>query len=184
MTKRRSHLAVAALAMLLLTPAARADLIDIVLTQTSQTAPAGTTIGFDATLTNLSATDTVYLNADSTATSSTFLTIDDSPFFVNAPLFLDPGASSVPFALFDVLINAAAPPASYDFNFFQILGGLDGSASDTVGSAVFSVIVSAPSQVPEPATFWLLGAGLAGVGFTRGFGLISRRTGSVVSARC
>jgi hypothetical protein len=46
------------------------------------------------------------------------------PFLLIAPFFLDPGASSGPFALFDVIIDAAAPPGSYDFNFFQILGGL------------------------------------------------------------
>ena len=178
MTKRSASLIVATLVMLLLAPASRATLISIVLTQTSQSAPAGTTVEFDATLTNLSATDTVFLNGDSTATSSLFLTIDDSPFFLNAPFFLDPGASSGPFALFDVIIDAAAPTAVYDFNFFQILGGLDGSASDTIGSAVFAVNVSAPSRVPEPATLWLLAAGVAGVRLARGSRPGSRKTGN------
>jgi hypothetical protein len=85
-------------------------------------------------------------------------------------------------ALFDVIIDTAAPPGSYDFNFFQILGGLDGNASDTLGSAVFSVIVSAPSLVPEPASFWLLVAGLVGIGFSRRRGLISRKAGTVAPA--
>lgn len=182
MTRSKAHLAIATLALLSLCPIARADLIDIALTQTSETAIPGATVTFEATLTNLSTTDTVFLNGDSTAAASGFLTIIDLPFLLNAPFFLDPSASSGPFALFDVIVDAAAPPGSYDFNFFQILGGLDGNASDTLGSAVFSVIVSAPSLVPEPASFWLLVAGLVGIGFSRGRGLISGKADTVAPA--
>jgi hypothetical protein len=184
MTRPKAHLALAAMTLLLMASTARSSLIDIVLMQTSETALAGSTIEFDATLTNLSATDTVFLNGDSTAASSAFLMIDDLPFLINAPFFLDPGASSGPFALFNVIIDAATPPGTYDFNFFQIFGGLDSNAFDTIGSAMFSVIVSAPVfSVPEPAPLWLVAAGLVAVGFARGRGLNSRRAGSAASVQ-
>jgi hypothetical protein len=61
---------------------------------------------------------------------------------------------------------------------------VDGNAFDTIGSAMFSVIVSTPVfSVPEPASLWLVVAGLAAVGFARGCVLISRRAGTAASVR-
>jgi len=153
---RTIYLAMAALVVLCLASAARADLVDVTLTQTSQTAAAGSTIEFDATITNLSSTDTVFLNGDSSVTSSLLLTVDDTPFLVNFPLSLGPDESSGPFALFDVTIDPSTPPGTYDLNAFSILGGLDDSASDIIGTADFSVMVEGASVTPEPGTLALL----------------------------
>lgn len=154
------RLGLATLAALVLACGVRADSVDVSLTQTSQTAAPGSTITFDATITNLSSTDTVYLNGDSSVTSSTLLTVDDTPFLTNFPFWLDPSEASGPFALFNVFIDPSTPDGTYDFNSFSILGGLDGNTFDTVGTADFSVTVASPVPTPEPGTLVLLLSGL------------------------
>ncbi len=57
---------------------------------------------FDVTPTNTSTTDQAGLNGIGSTASSNFLNIDASPFDIDAPLYLDPPASSGPFELFDV----------------------------------------------------------------------------------
>lgn len=147
------------MAFVLLSAKARAGSIDITLSQSSETGAAGTTLVFDATLTNVS-TSTIFLNSDAATTSSLFLTVNDAPFFANAPLSLAAGGSSGPLAIFDVLIAPGTPAGTYDFNTFTILGGLDGSAFNPVGSAQFDVTVT-PGALPEPPTLWLvLGSGM------------------------
>jgi hypothetical protein len=94
--------------------------------------------------------------------------VDDTPFLTNFPFFLNPSESSGPFALFNVLIDPAALPGTYDFNTFSALGGLDGSTFDTLGTADFSVTVLGASPVPEPGTIVLFVSGLLALGiFTR-----------------
>lgn len=158
------QLGLATLAALVLACGARADSVDVSLTQTSQTATPGSTITFDATITNLSSTDTVYLNGDSSVTSSTLLTIDDTPFLFNFPLSLDPSEASGPFGLFNVFIDPSTPDGTYDFNSFSILGGLDGNTFDSIGTADFSVTVGSPVATSEPGTLVLLLAGLLAIG--------------------
>jgi hypothetical protein len=153
----------AALTILILASGARGDSVGITPTQVSQTATAGSTVTFDATLTNLSSTDTIFLNGDSSTTSSLFLSVNDTPFLTNFPLLLNPSGSSGPFALFKVLIDPTALPGTYDFNSFSILGGLDSSASNTLGTAQFSVTVMRPTTVPEPSALVLLFSGLLGL---------------------
>jgi hypothetical protein len=148
-----------ALAILILASVAHADSVGITLIQISQTGAAGSTVTFDATLTNLTG-NTVFLNGDSSATSSLFLTVDDTPFLTNAPLWLAPSASSGPFALFNVLIDPNMPVGTYDFNSFSILGGVDGNAFDTLGTANFSVVTA----TPEPGTLVLILCGLLTIG--------------------
>jgi hypothetical protein len=157
-------LAVAAMVVLCPASPARADSVDITLTESSQTAAAGSTLTFDAVVTNLSSTDTVFLNGDSSTTSSVLLTVDDTPFLTNFPLSLNPSEASGPSALFNVLINASTPGGTYDFNSFSILGGLDGSTFDTLGTADFSVTVTSAVATPEPGTLLLLASGLLGIG--------------------
>jgi hypothetical protein len=163
------HFVVAAIVVLFLVPAARADSVDVTLTQTSQTAPAGSTVTFDATITNLSSTDTIYLNGDSFGTSSLLLTVDDSPYLMNFPVSLAPDEVSGPFALFNVLIDPSTPSATYDSNSFSILGGSDDTASDTIGTADFSVTVSSATAAPEPDTALLLVSGLLIIGLLAQF---------------
>jgi hypothetical protein len=161
------HFILAAIVVLFLSSAARADSVDVTLTQDSQTAAAGSTVTFDATVTNLSPTDTIYLNGDSSTTSSLLLTIDDTPYSTNFPLSLDPNEVSGPFALFNIFIDPTTPDGSYDINSFSILGGLNGNTFDTIGIADFSVTVASPVPTPEPRPFDLLLAGLLALSFIR-----------------
>jgi hypothetical protein len=162
------HVALTVVIVLFLASAARADSVDVALTKTSQTAAAGSTITFDATITNLSSTDTIFLNGDSSTTSSLLLTVDDTPFLTNFPLSLAPSEISGPFPLFNVIIDSSAPPGTYQLNSFSILGGLDGSTFDTVGSADFSVRVGSLTPTPEPGSLVLMFSGLLAIGvFTR-----------------
>ena len=78
----------------------RGDTLDVTLSQSSQTVNRGTTIvTFDATISNPSATDTIFLNADDSSTDSFSMSVDDTPFFVNAPLFLGPTSGQRPLCI-------------------------------------------------------------------------------------
>jgi len=155
--------------------AARADSLDVTLSQANQTVLLGTTtVVFDATISNPSSTDTIFLNGDASSIPSPFLTIDDTPFFTNAPLSLAPGASTVPFELFDILLASNTPIGTYDLNTFSILGGLDGATFDDLADTNFSITVANPAAVPEPSTLLLLGLGLASLVFSRRKVILSR----------
>lgn len=156
----------ATIAALLLACGVWADSVDVSLSETSQTAAPGSTITFDATITNLSSTDTVYLNGDSSVTSSMLLTVDDIPFLTNFPLSLSPSAATGPFGLFNVSIDPSTPIGTYDFDSFSILGGLDGSSFDMLGTAEFSITVANPTVTSEPGTFYLFLLGLLALGGT------------------
>ncbi|MGA9882349.1 MAG: PEP-CTERM sorting domain-containing protein [Candidatus Acidiferrales bacterium] len=160
---------IAALALFVLlgwTPASRADSLDVTLTEASQTVLQGTTVvEFDASILNPSTTDTVYLNADISTTDSLLVSVDDGPFFANAPYFLDPGASSGTFALFNVDLPTDLADGTYT-GVFSILGGPDGgagTASDDLADANFSVDVTSLVPTPEPGTLILLLSGLLGL---------------------
>jgi len=59
----------------------------------------------------------------------------NAPFNANAPFFLDPGASSGPFELFDVIVDPSAAPATYGGNSFSISGGTFADFSDLAARA-------------------------------------------------
>jgi hypothetical protein len=134
--------------------------LGIILSQSTLTGAAGTTLTFDASLTNLS-TSTVFLNGDSFTTVSPSLTVSDNPFLTNAPLSLSVSATSGPFVIFTVTIAPGTAPGVYSLNDFTILGGLTGTDFNVLGSTNFTIDVV--SAVPESGTLLLVGSGLLGL---------------------
>jgi len=137
-----------------LASSARAQTLDLTLTDANQTVAQGTTVvAFDATVFNPSSTATIYLNDASGTTASSFLSVDASPFFANAPLSLAPGQSSGPFELFAVDVATNASPGSYRGNDFEIQGGADGGTftafNDLVNSAFSLTVTSSTVAAPE-----------------------------------
>ena len=137
--------------------AAQAATITITLDQPNQFATPGTTVDFFGTITN-NTTGTIFLNSDSFNLSGASLTLDDSPFFANAPFFLASGANSGDIEIFDVSVsNPLLDAAGFYAGSFSVLGGVDGNASVGLGSVDFSVDtaptsrVSAPERPPSPA---------------------------------
>ena len=124
----------------------------------------GDTVQFLASLTNLSTTDTIYFNSISATGVSADLDFEIVPFFLNAPLFLDPGESSGQFEIFDVAIDPAAAPGDYPGNTISLLGGTDGGALDDLADSVVEVDVEGSqttAPVPEPSS-WLMAATCVG----------------------
>jgi hypothetical protein len=156
MIKKITHnLSILCLAFIASAPAS-ADIINFSLVNPPQSAIPGSLLSFSATvsapLTNGAA---VFLNADSNNIDNP-LTLDDSGFVNNFPLSLVPGQSFTG-VLFTVTVPAFAAPNTYD-GFFEIDGGADGNAGNSLGSVNFQIQV-----VPEPATAGLLLGGLAGI---------------------
>jgi hypothetical protein len=134
----------------------------VVLSSSSQTAAPGDLLAFFGTMTNVSTTDTIFLNSISSTSASGFLGIETIPFFVNAPLFLAPGDVSGPFEIFDVTVDAATPDGPYAGSTVSIQGGADSGTFDALADVNFDVQVSSPtSDTPEPSTGILMWAGAA-----------------------
>ncbi len=156
----------AVLPLLLLAAPAHAQLT-LNLLPAVQAGNPGDTLYFTGTLSNMTA-DTVFLNSDSPTFNGPG-TIDDTPFFNNAPASLDPMGTmdangnptdtyNGPF--FDITLNANAAPGTYNGT-FTILGGVDGNATDTVATQDFSVTVLPVAAVPEASSVVSLGVLLA-----------------------
>ena len=174
--KKSLILSVLALAAaMLLSIQAQADTLTLTLDNATQSGAPGDLLLFTATAiapgTN---TGTIFLNSDSFNLDSP-LTLDDSDFFNNFPLFLDPG-TSFNGLLFTVSIPDGTATGPY-LGSFSILGGPDGDTLNTLDTANFEVDVASSSAVPEPGTFLLLVTGLSGLT------TVVRRKMSIISGR-
>ncbi len=140
------------IAAFVLSSLCRADII-INLTSPQLQAMPGSVVTFSGTLTNIAAS-TAFLNSAGLNLSGGFAPgdLDAGPFFVNAPLFLAAGGATGTIDLFTINVPAAFPNGLYAGE-FTVLGGIDDTAQDLLGSANFSVQVTA---IPEPSTFVLL----------------------------
>jgi hypothetical protein len=155
MTKIQFILAMSVLAAV----PARANSLLIALDSPVLTGAPGQTVRFFGTITNTTA-NTVFLNGDNFNLSVLPLSvIDDSPFFLNAPLTLDGGGTSGDIELFDIAIPIPFSAGSYD-GMFEVVGGADTNDGNTVGGASFTVQVQPAGGAPEPSTAVLLLAGL------------------------
>src|SRR5215213_7553850 len=138
----RVHLGSVIFALLTVWPVrpANADGLVFTLANSAQSGVQGGVVEFSGTLTNTAATD-VFLNGAVGAISSSDLTVDNQPFFLNAPLFLPPGGSFTG-NLFNVDIGLQAALNTFQGS-FTIQGGADANAFDTLASEPFSVTVTA-----------------------------------------
>jgi hypothetical protein len=160
--KNRLWSPVGAIAVLLmLAPTLRADGVDVSVTPVSGVA--GSSVEVVGTVTN-NTSSTVFLNGDTFSVTGPDLSLDDTDFFLNAPFSLDPSQSSGPFDIFTIDISALATPGVITPNFFSILGGSDGGASDVIGTVMFDVNVQGTAPVPEPSELLLLLFGIAQIG--------------------
>ncbi|HMD70338.1 MAG TPA: PEP-CTERM sorting domain-containing protein [Bryobacteraceae bacterium] len=152
---------------------ARANTITLVLTQPFQYAVAGDTVSFDATVTaDWANSGQVFLNSDNNGVDRP-LTLDDSPFLDNFPLYLNPGDTAEA-TLFSVLVPSGTADGLYT-GYFEIDGGADGNAVDSLASVDFNVLVEegAPATAPEPSSLALLASAVTVLGCSR----VRRKTG-------
>jgi hypothetical protein len=149
-------------ATLLLSSRTFADTIDLSLNAPAQPGTAGSTVSFVATVLAPGTNGgTVFLNGDSFDAFSPLI-LDDSGFFTDFPLSLDPG-DSFSGTLFSIALPSNLAAGLYTGS-FAILGGADSDALDTLGSVDFQVNVApTASTVPEPESMMLMAAGLPGV---------------------
>jgi hypothetical protein len=164
-TKIRMTLTLAGVmaAILLSVSIAKADLLSVSISPA--TGVSGNTLAIIGTITNNSG-QTVYLNEDSFSLPGPFV-VDDTPFFLNTPLFLTNGGSFTG-EILDVTINTPATPGSYTGTFW-ILGDTTGNG----GADFLNGTAGTPFQVnvaPEPSSKVLLTSGMVGMA-----GIIRRR---------
>ena len=115
---------------------------------------------FDGTLTNTGGA-TVFLNGDTYFGDLPIVAFDDSPFYANSPLSLDPGDTTGVIELFTITAPPYGPGSNFYAGTYEILGGGDSQTFDVLASEGFSVNVT-----PEPSGLVLLLSGMAGLAGT------------------
>lgn len=163
-TLRRSAFALSALVFALVvhsTPAF-ADTLNLSLTNSTQSGAPGDILSFYASVSTPSYnTSAIFLNSDSFTLSAPGAIVDDSEFLFTFPLSLDPN-SSFTGELFTVTLPSDLLPGAYS-GYFEILGGSNPSALNTIAAVDFQV----DRPVPEPASWLLVATGVAFLGSAR-----------------
>ena len=174
-SRTRTVFVFSAAVMLFFTSATYASTILDVSLEPITVTPGQTGVTVFGNLTNQSG-DIVFLNADSENLPSNIavpLSISDAPFFANAPLSLDNGASTGLIALFTFDVSPAAPYGFSNAGTFEVLGG-QGAANQ----ANFDVLASQNVNVtvaPEAANTSNVFIGLALLGISAGIQARLRR---------
>ena len=155
---------------LLSTAPALADTVTYTLTTVNPTVAPGGTVTFDTSIVapSTNAGD-IFIDGDSS--SCTACTVDDTDFG-NTPFFLAPGQSygGPLFTVTTMIPNAGVNNGTFDITFSNA-AGVDFTDSDP-----FDVTVVSSSVTPEPASWLLLGTGLAGAWLLRSRFLIRNAT--------
>jgi hypothetical protein len=161
-------------ALLLTAVPGRAESVQILLDSPTLTAGPGDTVTFSGILVN----DTAFvidLNSIDITLNGMF-TVDETPFFLG-PFSIDapPGVTQTDdFQLFSVSVDTPYTDLpGIQTGTVTILGNVetdgtpDMSVLDPLGSATFNVDVTNSASAPEPATFAMMLAALAGAGAIR-----------------
>ena len=118
---------------------------------------AGGIVEFDGTLTNTGTSD-LYLNGDVVILNYPDLTVDDSPFFADSPLFLSPGGFYSG-AFIDVTADAETLFGSYSGS-YTIQGGANSNTFNDIATTDFAINIDPSTITPEPNPFLLQISGL------------------------
>ncbi len=129
--------------------------------------PSGTVeVAFIGTITNTDPDHSLYLNDQSAASLSSGLTLDTNYFFNTAGGTLDASGTSdfdhYTGGIFGIFLDAGLANGTYTGT-YSVLGGLDDTSTDLVGSVQnFSIVVT-----PEPGTWALLFSALGATALLR-----------------
>jgi hypothetical protein len=148
-----------AAAVLLLAKPAHADSISFQLLDPVQNVSSGSTVVFSALIETTGNAAPIYLNGVNDGVDSPLILNDDA-FFNLTPLELDANGSYTN-ALFSIIVPTGVSGA---FNgYFDVQGGTDSSAGDTLATSAFELDVTNTSTAPEPSSISLFGFGLLAV---------------------
>jgi hypothetical protein len=150
------------LLILLVASTARADVVTVVFQPPALSGSPGDVLSFFGTLTNTT-NAVVWLNGDIPNLPSQIppAEFDDSPFWLNTPLYLAANGTTGYIGLFNITIPAGLPDGQYGGT-FEILGGAASDSQDVLEDSPVSFTVGVgqeTSSVPEPGTLSFLGFG-------------------------